>query len=189
MKTKQEIKKWLLETCLNEDGNLVMCGIDLSKFKGKVILNGWKIGGSAELSFWNVKGDLNQRLQEVGENLDQSCQSAKNIYQGCQKVNRDLYQSSQSAKNIYQNCQTAENIYQNMQKVNGDLEQDYQEVNGDLYQHCQEVGKDLISQKLKEDEEWVDCWRGNDCAVIRAKKLKEISKDELAKMGYKLKEN
>ena len=136
MKTKQEIEKWLLENCVDENGNLVIRNIDLSKFKGNVILDSWKIGASANLSFWEVKG---------------------NLYQYYQKVNGNLYQSFQSAKN--------------------------------LYQHCQNVSKDLVSQKLKEDEEeeWVD-WRGSDRAVIRAKKLKEISLDELAEMGYKLKE-
>lgn len=166
--TNEEKRDWLLENCQNENGNLVIRDIDLSDFKGKVILNGWKVGGSADLSFWKVKGNLFQRLQTVGENLDQSCQSAKNLYQGCQKVNGDLYQD----------CQ----------KVNGDLYQNWQIVNGNLEQDYQNVGKDLISQKLKEDEEWVDCWRGVDYSVIRSKKLKEISLDELAKMGYKLKE-
>ena len=132
--TNDEKRDWLLENCVNKNGNLVISDIDLSKFKGNVILSGWKIGGNADLSFWEVKGDLDQ---------------------SCQKVNGDLDQS----------CQTAENITQ----------------------HCQNVSKDLVSQKLKEDEEWVS-FQGSDYAVIRAKKLKEISKDELAEMGYKLKE-
>src|SRR5574344_56015 len=143
--TNDEKRDWLLENCVNDNGDLVICGIDLSKFKGKVVLIDWKIGGNADLSSWVVKGDL-----------DQSCQT----------VNGDLDQSWQTAKNLYQSRQT---------------------VNGDLYQNWQEVSKDLISQKLKEDEKWVD-FQGSDYAVIRTKKLKEISKDELAKMGYKLKE-
>ena len=120
----EELRDLFLENCVNKDGDLVISDIDLSKFKGKVYLTGWKIGGSADLSSWKVKG------------------------------------------NLYQYCQT---------------------VNGDLDQSWQKVSKDLISQKLNEDEEWVD-YQGSDYAVIRTKKLKEISKDELAKMGYKLKE-
>lgn len=130
-----ELRDLLLKNCLDENGDLVISDIDLSKFKGKVILSGWTVGGSVDLSYWDVKG---------------------NLYQYCQEVNGDLYQS----------CQI---------------------VNGNIFQDSQKVGKDLISQKLKEDEEWVD-FQGSDCAVIRAKKLKEISLDELAKMGYKLKE-
>ena len=132
--TNDEKRDWLLENCVNKNGNLVISDIDLSDFKGNVILKGWKIGGSADLSYWEVKGNLEQDCQIVNGNIDQSCQTAKN-----------------------------------------------------LYQHCQKVSKDLISQKLKEDEEWVS-FQGSDYAVIRAKKLKEISLDELAKMGYKLKE-
>lgn len=130
----EEKRDWLLENCVNEAGDLVICDIDLSKFKGKVYLTGWKVGGDVDLTFWKVQGDL---------------------YQHCQRVNGNLYQSFQTAKNLHQSCQI--------------------------------VSKDLISQKLKEDEEWVS-FQGSDCAVIRAKKLKEISLDELAKMGYKLKE-
>lgn len=115
---KDELRDLLLENCVNDNGDLVICDIDLSDFKGKVYLTGWKVGGSADLSSWEVKG---------------------NLYQDWQKVGKDLYQSYQTAKNIYQGFQTAKNIYQSYQNV-------------------------------------------------RAKKLKEISKDELAKMGYKLKE-
>mgnify|MGYP000920153857 CR=1 FL=1 len=116
----EELRDLLLENCVNDNGDLVISNIDLSEFKGNVILDGWTVGGSGfvDLSFWEVKG---------------------NLYQRCQKVNGDLYQSYQSAKNIYQGFQTAKNIYQSYQNV-------------------------------------------------RAKKLKEISLDELAKMGYKLKE-
>jgi len=156
MKTKQEIKDWLLGNCVDENGDLVICDIDLSDFKGNVILSGWKVGGCADLSSWEVKGDL---------------------YQSCQKVNGDLYQHWQKVNG---------DLYQHWQKVNGDLYQSCQSAKN-LYQHCQNVSKDLVSQKLKEDEEWAD-FQGSNCAVIRAKKLKEISLDELAEMGYKLKE-
>ena len=151
-----ELRDLLLENCLNENGDLVISDIDLSDFKGKVILKGWTVGGSVDLSHWEVNGDLKQSYQKVNGDLEQDSHT----------VNGDLYQSWQTAENIYQSYQTAENLYQGWQNVS----------------------KDLISQKLKEDEEWVS-FHGSDRAVIRAKKVKEISKDELAKMGYKLKEN
>src|SRR5574344_2168417 len=160
--TNDEKRDWLLENCQDENGNLVFCDIDLSKFKGKVILKGWKIGGNADLSSWEVKRDLYQSRQEVNGNLYQLSQTAKNLFQDCQVVNGNLYQNSQTVKgDLYQHCQTAE----------------------DLYQNCQNVSKDLVSQKLEKDEEWVD-FEESDYAVMRAKKLKEISLDELAKMGY-----
>ena len=155
MKTKQEIKKWLLENCQDKNGDLVIRDIDLSDFKGKVILKGWTVGGSVDLSHWEVNGDLKQSYQKVNGDLEQDSHT----------VNGDLYQSWQTAENIYQSYQTAENLNQGWQNVS----------------------KDLISQKLKENEEWVS-FQGSDRVVIRAKKLKEISLDELAKKGYKLKE-
>lgn len=154
--TNDELRDLLLENCVNDNGDLVICDIDLSDFKGKVYLTGWKVGGSADLSSWEVKG---------------------NLYQDWQTVNGDLYQSYQKVDG---------DLHQYYQKVNGDLNQSFQTAKN-LCQGWQEVGKDLISQKLKEDEAWVS-FQGSECAVIRAKKLKEISKDELAKMGYKLKE-
>ena len=139
--TNDELRDLLLENCVNENGDLVICDIDLSKFKGNVILKGWKIGGSAGLSSWEVKG---------------------NLYQHCQKVNG----------NLYQDCQTAENIFQDFQIVNGNLYQHCQKVKGTLYQGWQ------TAKNLEQDSQ-----------NVGAKKLKEISLDELAKMGYKLKEN
>ena len=150
-----ELRDLLLENCLNENGDLVISDIDLSDFKGKVILKGWTVGGSVDLSHWEVNGDLKQSYQKVNGDLEQDSHT----------VNGDLYQSWQTAENIYQSYQTAENLNQGWQNVS----------------------KDLISQKLKENEEWVS-FQGSDRVVIRAKKLKEISLDELAKKGYKLKE-
>ena len=176
--TNVELRDLLIENCLDKNGDLVFCNIDLSEFKGKVYLTGWKVGGSADLSYWDVKGNLYQNCQTVNGNLYQDCQTAKNIYQYSQIVTGDLDQNSQTVNgNLYQRCQI----------VNGNIYQGCQEVKGNLDQSCQNVSKDLVSQKLEEDEEWVS-FQGSDHAVIRAKKLKEISLDELAKMGYKLKE-
>lgn len=44
-----ELRDLLLENCVNDNGDLVICDIDLSDFKGNVILNGWKIGGTMTL--------------------------------------------------------------------------------------------------------------------------------------------
>ena len=153
--TNDELRDLFLENCVNKDGDLVICNVDLSDFKGNVILKGWKIGGSVDLSHWEVNGDLKQSYQKVNGDLEQDSHTVKG----------NLNQSYQTAKNISQSFQSAKNLNQGWQTV----------------------GKDLISQKLEEDEVWAD-FEGSERAVIRTKKLKQISLDELAKMGYKLKE-
>ena len=120
MKTKQEIKRWLLENCVTDSGNLNLSDLDFSSFDGDIFINGMQVKHS--------------------------------LYQYSQRVGKDLYQSGQT-------------------------------VGRDLFQYSQSVGVNLFSQKLKEDEVWED----KDYCMMRVKKLKEITADELAKMGYKLK--
>lgn len=80
--------------------------------------------------------------------------------------------------------EVGENLYQAFQKVDKDLFQDQQEVGENLYQENQEVDKYFYNHKLNEDEYWEE----KETYVIRRKKLKEITLEELEKMGYKLKE-
>lgn len=49
MLSKQEIKKWLLENCVNEMGNLDLSGLDFSDFDGNV-----------DISYMKVKLSLSQ---------------------------------------------------------------------------------------------------------------------------------
>ena len=121
MKTKEEIKKWLLKNCVNHNGDLDLGELDFSDFEGT-------------------------------------------IYTYYMKV-----------KN---------NLWQDYQTVGGDLFQDGQTVDGDLLQDGQKVQGNLFSQKLENDEVWED----KDYCMMKVKKLKEITTDELAKMGYKIKE-
>ena len=109
MKTREEIKRWLLKNCVDDLGNLNLTSLDFSDFDGDV-----------DISLMKVK----------------------------------------------------KNLYQSRHQVVGDLVQIRQEVSGDFLNH-----------KLADNEEWEDCgfW------VKRVKKLKEISVEELEKMGYKLK--
>ena len=58
MKTKEEIKNWLLENAVNEYGDLVLSGLDFGDFDGDVHISSMK-----------VKGDLIQCHQEVKGNL------------------------------------------------------------------------------------------------------------------------
>lgn len=75
MLSKQEIKKWLLENCVNEMGNLDLSGLDFSDFDGNV-----------DISYMKVKLSLSQDCQEVGENLFQDSQTVGgNLWQNHQE--------------------------------------------------------------------------------------------------------
>ena len=110
MKTIKEIRDWLLENAVDNEGDLYLVGLDFSNFEGNVYINDMKV--------------------------------KKSLWQNYQKVGEDLYQTNQK-------------------------------VGGDFYNH-----------KLNEDEYWEE---KRDC-VVRIKKLKEITLEELEKMGFKLKE-
>lgn len=104
MLSKDEIKQWLLENCVNEMGNLDLSGLDFSDFDGNVFIDGMKVkntliqsdqevGGCLQQSNQKVEGWFVQNFQEVGDDL---CQDH-------QKVGGRLYQHSQEAKGqIYQ---------------------------------------------------------------------------------------
>lgn len=109
MKTKEEIKNWLLENCVNEFGDLDLSNLDFRDFDGDIILSEMK-----------VKNHLFQSHQIVG-----GC-----LYQSCQVVCQSISQSSQMVGG---------NLHQNYQVVKGDLFQDHQEVNGNLDQNKQNV--------------------------------------------------
>ena len=82
MKTKEEIKQWLLENCVDEDGDLDLSNLDFSDFDGNV-------------NIYNmiVKGNLNQSGQVVYGDLWQRCQIVKgDLYQDSQSVDGNLYQ-------------------------------------------------------------------------------------------------
>ena len=95
-------------------------------------------------------------------------------------------------------------VYFNKNEIKGDLHQDKQIVGGGIYQSHQEAGEDLIqgfqkvgktllqcnqrvgirfvNHKLQDDE----YWEQGDNWVIRKKRLKKITLEELEQMGYEL---
>lgn len=75
-------------------------------------------------------------------------------------------------------------LFQNRQEVGGDLLQNEQIVDEDLHQDYQTVGENFYNHKLDKGEYWDE----SKDFVVRRKKLKEITLEELEKMGYKLKE-
>lgn len=115
MKTKEEIKQWLLENCLDKDGDLDLSNLDFSDFNGNVLLFNMK-----------VQKDLLQNNQQVGRDLRQDSQQVgRDLYQSYQEVQRGLYQHSQNIEG---------NLWQSDQKVKGDLYQDDQKVDGKIHQ-------------------------------------------------------
>ena len=124
MKTNEEIKKWLLENCVDTYGNLVLEGLDFSDFEGDIFINGMQ-----------VKHSLYQHSQLVGGDLDQCCQV----------VGGDLLQDSQFVRG---------NIDQSEQFSVSAIFQDHQIAQGSMWQFSQEAGGKLISQVLKDDETW-----------------------------------
>lgn len=120
MKKIGEIRDWLLENAVDEEGDLDLSDLDFSNFDGDVYICDMK-----------VKKRLFQNYQKVGESL-----------------------------------------LQNNQIVDKDLWQSYQKVGGEFYGH-----------KLDENEYWDE----SKFYVVRRNKIKEITLEELEKMGYKLK--
>lgn len=115
MLSKEEIKQWLLDNCVNEMGNLDLSGLDFSDFGGNVFIEEMKVKKNLIQSSQEVGGFLLQNNQKVGDFLDQDHQEvAGNLSQNHQKVGRDLYQGHQ--------------------KVEGDLLQNDQEAWGSIFQ-------------------------------------------------------
>lgn len=90
MLSKQEIKQWLLENCVNEYGNLDLTGLDFSDFDGDVYTFGMTVKKNLDQGFQEVGGNLDQSAQKVKGNLDQSFQYVDGILlQGANKVKGD----------------------------------------------------------------------------------------------------
>lgn len=92
MKSKQEIRDWLLENAVNENGTLDLSELDLSDFDGDVYIDFMKVKKNLHQCCQNVGGDLLQHNQKVGENLYQTNQKVgKNLWQAFQNVGEEFY--------------------------------------------------------------------------------------------------
>lgn len=99
MKTKEEIKKWLLKNCIDERGNLDLSGLDFSDFDGMVLMDSMKVKTNLIQSYQEVGGCLHQNSQKVGGWLVQNYQEVgDDLYQDYQKVGGELYQCSQKVQ-------------------------------------------------------------------------------------------
>lgn len=107
-KTIKDLKDYLLENYVDENGDLSIRGLDFSDFDGDVVFSQFK-----------VKGDLYQGHHEVGGNLSQGYHEVKGeLFQGFQEVEGDLYQTDHEVKG---------NLWQDRQEGEGRLWQDSQE--------------------------------------------------------------
>ena len=170
MKTREEIRNWLLENAVDDDGDLILNGLDFSDFEGDVYISNMK-----------VKGNLYQNEYEVQRNLHQSKHRVQGyLYQDDHEVQGDLTQSNHEVKGnlIQSNHEVKGNLLQGNQSIQGYIYQDCQKVKGDLFQGNHYVKSDLYNMGS-------ECG-GNIYESPSTKLLKEITEEELAEMGYKL---
>lgn len=168
MKTKEEIKKWLLENCVNQYGNLDLTGLDFSDFDGNVYTFGMNVKKNLDQGFQEVGGNLDQSAQKVKGNLDQSFQYVDGILlQGANRVKSDGYTKPTRKKKpskeeikkwLLENCVDKNgnldlsgldfsdfdgSVDISGMKVKKNLLQNKQQVEGCLYQRDQRVRFDL----------------------------------------------
>lgn len=176
MKSKKEIKKWLLENCVDPLGDLCLSHLDFSDFNGDIYINNMK-----------VKKRLIQNSQEVGDDLFQNRQKVKgDLCQSDNKVNGNLHQDNQIVTEyLSQSSQkVGEHLYQHNQKVEGNLYQNWQEVKGDIIVNDNKFGGSFITQNLKDDEKYEII--GSFTYIV--KKEKELTKEEIENLlGYEIK--
>lgn len=109
MKTKKEIKKWLLENCINKYGDLDLSKLDFSEFDGNVIINKWKVKHNLHQDSQEVTGNLYQERQKVKGNLTQYEQKVdQNLFQDGQKVKGNIWQHNQQFKGILYDQDTSD---------------------------------------------------------------------------------
>ena len=93
MKNKEEIRDWLLNNCINENGSLNLSGLDFSDFEVDIDISNMKVKGNLHQRDQKVKGDLIQNSQEVKGDLIQNSQEVKGDLNQCyQEVEGDKYE-------------------------------------------------------------------------------------------------
>lgn len=99
MLSKEEIKQWILENCVDCNGNVNLSGLDFSNFDGNIYLNDMKVKNDLMMSCVTVGGDVYQCYYTVGESLWQSNHKVNgNINQEWQFVGGNLLQNNQKVK-------------------------------------------------------------------------------------------
>ena len=97
MKTKEEIKQWLLKNCIDKKGNLDLSDLDFSDFNGNIYINRMKVKRDLWQNHQEVQRHLYQDHQEVNGNLLQTHQKViGKLYQNNQRVDDKLMQDNRS---------------------------------------------------------------------------------------------
>lgn len=162
MKTKEELKNYLLENYVDEYGDLILSGLDFSDFDGDVFIDNMRVKGDLFQSKYRVQGDLFQYKHEVQGDLLQSDQKVQgDLHQDGHEVRGDLLQYQHVVQgNLYQSGhETQGTLYQSGHEVQGNLYQSNNEVQGNLSNDNNKYGRGLDESpsekilKKKEDEE------------------------------------
>lgn len=110
MLSKQEIKQWLLENCVDEYGDLDLSELDFSDFEGDVCINNMTVKHDLIQSNQQVDGDLYQRYQTVDGKLWQDYLEFVDATipteetQDKTEVIEEVPEKAQIMKKIFDNC-------------------------------------------------------------------------------------
>lgn len=108
MKKMEELRNYLLENYVDEDGDLNISHLDFSDFNGNVYISGMKVKGNLSQYGHEVKGSLIQSGHQVKGNLIQSNHEVQGyLSQGHQKAQGNLYnQNNKYGGERYENPST-----------------------------------------------------------------------------------
>lgn len=91
--TKNELRDWLLNNCVDANGDLNLSDLDFSDFEGDIYINNMKVKGNLKQSFQQVQGSLYQSCQVVGGDLYQYYQEVQgSLNQSCQDIKGEKYE-------------------------------------------------------------------------------------------------
>ena len=126
MKSKQEIKLWLLNNATNKYGELDLSNIDF---------------GNISVRFDGVKANHISNYLQKAEYIDNNSQQANYIYNDSQQANY-IYNDSQQANHINNYLQKAEYIYNDLQEAKAGFKRKLEgfEANKELIESIKEKG-------------------------------------------------
>lgn len=126
MKSKEEIKKWLLENCVDDEG-LNLSGLDFSDFDGNVYFDGVKAKHSIVNSGQEAKYIRNNH-QKAKIDIYNHRQKASDIYNNHQEANNTIHSEDQRAVAIINDRQNAKRIYNDDQSADEWIANSYQKA-------------------------------------------------------------
>ena len=102
MLSREEIKKWLLDNCVDYNGDLNLSDLDFNDFEGNIFINHWKVKNNMWFQKHKVDGDLWQGNQVVQGDLHQSWQEVQgDLYQFDKFVFGDLYSQKLNKNEVW----------------------------------------------------------------------------------------